>query len=252
MVIDPARGGGSRYGREQFRGRPGIDAYSSAVRLRASAGGLLIGLSLLPAACTFTANEERAASTTAEIESSGSVEFLPAPLRVRVACLAEQRESAFRVLCPAALPRATIGTGGWPPASLMVSRWARTRESFYGLSITYGAPYEKTARDSVRNAPNRFLHFEVLGGPRTRRQLHTNEARLLGRVTLGGRSGTLYDHPPYGQAGRFGSHLTFVWEEREVTYAASLHRWKPREETHETLGRLIAGLVPASDLDDPS
>jgi hypothetical protein len=179
------------------------------------------------------------------------VALFPVPRRVDRACASEQHESTFSVLCPTSLPRATTGTGGWPPAVLSVSRWSRTGASWYGISLAYSVPYEATPGDSARNAPDRFLHLEVLGGRwqgddpawSMRAWLRTGK-RLIGRATLGGHEGRLYDHPPYGEAGVFGSHMTFIWEDGPITYAASLHRWKPRSETRRLLDQIVARLEP--------
>ncbi len=68
--------------------------------------------------------------------------------------------------------------------------------------------------------------------------------RLLETTKLGGQRGQLYDHPPYSERpGVFAGHFTFIWKKGEITYAASLHKWRPHRETREALAALIAGLA---------
>ena len=159
-----------------------------------------------------------------------------APAKVRRACVAEQRESEFRVLCPTVLPRSTH-----PPAIVDLYRWPRTRASWYGISLTYKSS----------EARNRFHHVELLGGYwkgddpawSMRAWLGTGK-RLLGTTTLGGERGRLYEHPPYSERpGVFAGHFTFIWKNGEITYAASLHKWRPDRETRRALGEFIAGLA---------
>ena len=227
----------------------GSCAVFSACGLAGCAGSSSDGSAETAAAGGPVTQSETTPPETAPADAG--VALFPAPRRVRKACASEQRESAFRILCPTVLPRATVGSAGRPPDALQVHRWPRTGAAWYGISLVYGAPYEATEDDSERNSPDRFLHFEVLGGRwegvdpawSMRAWLGTGK-RPLGRATLGGHSGWLYDHPPYGEAGVFGSHMTFIWEDGPITYAASLHRWKPRAATRRTLASLVAGLEP--------
>ena len=63
------------------------------------------------------------------------------------------------------------------------------------------------------------------------------------RARLGGQRGTLYDHPPYSERpGVFAGHFTFIWKKGEITYAASLHKWRPHRETRRALAAFIARL----------
>jgi hypothetical protein len=95
------------------------------------------------------------------------------------------------------------------------------------------------------------LHLEVLGGHWegeepgwSMRSWLQSGKRRIGRTTLGGRRGVLYDHPSYREGGGvFGGHFTFIWRKGEITYAASLHMWRPRHETRRVLGRIIRRLT---------
>jgi hypothetical protein len=73
----------------------------------------------------------------------------------------------------------------------------------------------------------------LLGAP-------TETAACLGNAELGGRTGTLSLAPPFPGGGEAGGHLLFLWEEDGVSYAATLHAWRPVEEAIDTLGRVTA------------
>ena len=74
--------------------------------------------------------------------------------------------------------------------------------------------------------------------------LGEHNRRRIGAATLAGHRGVLYDHPQ--SQGVFDDHLTFIWRKREITFAASLHTWTPRQETRRVLAATIAGLRPTS------
>ena len=74
--------------------------------------------------------------------------------------------------------------------------------------------------------------------------------RLLGRYTIAGHFGKLYDQVSYSICASFSftGHVTFVWSQRGVTYAASLHRWSARPTSPSVLAvlrALVTHLAPA-------
>ena len=119
----------------------------------------------------------------------------------------------------------------------------------YDFAVLYGAPDERPGH-AAYNTPLEFLHFELLGGR------HIDDAvgvhimsgtrrlqRPLGMRTIAGHHGHLYFGLPYNKGGgELGSHYTFVWRQGRWGYAASLHSWKPHNDTLTVLAAIVAHL----------
>jgi YVTN family beta-propeller protein len=167
--------------------------------------------------------------------------LFPVPARVLHVCHKAQDEQTFRVLCPARLPRASVGYPGQPPNPL-TTRLVDDRRTFYGIEFAYGAPYETR---QWRNHPRRFLHLAIL---RARTSIATppEGSTPLGDKRLAGRRGSLFHAPPYFKGGGYnGNHLMFTWHERKTAYTISLHSWR-RAEALQLLEEVIASLRPVS------
>jgi hypothetical protein len=187
--------------------------------------------------------------------------LLPVPRRATTVCAEQARRTAFSVLCPTLLPRASTGTRpGDRPARLRASSYPRVSRYAYGVVFTYNAPWEQPNKQRL-NSPRRFLHFEVLGlitkrippeafirlvvDPRIRASRGDFFLRRLRTMTLGGHRGVLYAGLPYNRGGNeLGGHLTFIWHDQNVTRVASLHAWTPRRQTLAVLRALIESLKP--------
>ncbi len=175
---------------------------------------------------------ERAATTVAP---SGTP-LLPITEQIAVACRNQQAKVHYPVLCPSALPRASRDPllAAWPPMPLGVSR------DLDALAFGYGVE----AGDRLAlNRPAHFLHFVVgratQGVPRNARP-----------ARLGGRRGLLAPAEPGGSylgSPYFANHLRFLWREHGIRYVATLHTFA-RPGTRRLLGRLVAGLRPADEI----
>ncbi len=172
------------------------------------------------------------------------------------------------ILCPARLPRPSIG---WPPndrpprisAQLLPGPnvvWRSHSDPRYrkrtigGVNIGYGAPWEPDSgpdwrKHLWRNRPCCFLHFEVFRRRQERSQIPAGAIP----ATLGGHRGLLKDASSYGLSSAddylyFPNHTRFLWHENGVAYVATLHRFGTRQETRALLSRLMRQLRPVSEL----
>ena len=187
------------------------------------------------------------------------VRLHPIPARVLTQCRLMATRAGFPYLCPARLPQPTVPPRpGIPLPRLHAERsiYQDLGGTMYSLSFSYGAPYEPRSathwkQHLWRNRPCCFLHFEV------RRRPDTSVAVPSGAysATLGGRRGLF--KPAYGHglacgAGLRGiywcNHVAFLWRERGVPWAATLHYFG-RGETRKLLGLLIRQLRPVGLLD---
>ena len=175
---------------------------------------------------------------------------------VRV-CKRMQAAARFPVLCPARLPRATLGFRlGASPPRLRADLVGKVREPLqgglpHGLDFSYSAPVEPQSGRGWRklvwhNRPCCLLHFTIWRRPR-------GEVRLPARarrIALGGKRGVVVEATGYGlRADGFdwANHTWFYWREQGVPYAASLHHFG-RKGTLALLDRLLRELKPASEL----
>lgn len=103
------------------------------------------------------------------------------------------------------------------------------------FNLSWGA--ENPARPE-RNRPPRLSHVVVVAGA-PGQALRGVEARALQRADWGGRRGTLLLAASFPRGGLHGDHVVFRWHRGEREYAASLHAWKPRAETIDTLEAIV-------------
>lgn len=176
---------------------------------------------------------------------------------VRV-CKRMQAPARFPVLCPARLPRATLGFRlGASPPRLRARVVGNVREPLkgelpHGVDVSYSAPVEPQSGRGWRklvwhNRPCCLLHFTVWrrgsGDPRL-----PPGARP---AILGGKRGLLVEATGHGLRPGTGfywaNHTWFSWRQGGVPYAASLHYFG-RRETLALLDRLIRELRPANAL----
>jgi hypothetical protein len=174
----------------------------------------------------------------------------PAPPRLASQCKAAQRHVSFPVLCPTLLPHARDGT---VPSTF--AAWADYPKAgiapWLGVEGHYGVEGDPVYWND--NTPTWFFHFFVYEGKLDARQLNLTGVpypqTFLGRHTIAGHRGALYDQVSYSICNEcsFTGHVTFIWHEHGVTYAASLHRWSARPDPSvlSILRALIAHLEPA-------
>jgi hypothetical protein len=114
---------------------------------------------------------------------------------------------------------------------------------------TYGGG-ETDPQDWGSNSPDVFFHFFVFEGKLSPMLLNLrgvpHPQKLVGRRRIGGHLGNLYQQVSYSVCSEcsFTGHLTFIWKERGLTYAASLHRWTagPSASVIALLDALVAHL----------
>jgi hypothetical protein len=169
----------------------------------------------------------------------------PAPTRLAAQCRRAQLHVRFTVLCPTLLPRTCEGTtaatacplprGDAGIAPTTFAQWANYPADVVARWLYVGGIYgggETDPVDWASNNPNYFFHFFIDEGALTNSQLDLigsgSLQRFLGRRTIAGHPGRLFTQRSYslctGGCG-FTGHLTFIWQQHGITYAASLHRW---------------------------
>ena len=173
----------------------------------------------------------------------------PVPDDVVEACHAAQADASFTVLCPARLPRASIGHPTQPPPPL-TARVLRDRGVVVGVEMGYGAPYPGVR---AKNDPGRFLHLAVLRGDVEVARPPRGSAPL-GTVPFGEITGSLFAAPSSSSSrwgGYHAHHLVFRWRRGGAPYTASLHSWG-RGDATPLLGAVVESLVPADTMAPPT
>lgn len=184
--------------------------------------------------------------------SPSRIKLFAAPLRMATQCRRAQRHVTFVVLCPTAMPHARDGT---QPATF--AQWADYPKAVTAKWLYAGGTYggsETDPQDWSGNSPDVFFHFFVFEGQLTAQLLNLRGVPhpqvFLGRRQLGGHTGNLYKQVSYSLCSEcsFTGHVTFIWKERGVTYAASLHRWslQPSSQELNLLSDLIEHLRPST------
>jgi hypothetical protein len=178
---------------------------------------------------------------------AGGYWLYPAPPVLAMQCTAAQKHVNFTVLCPTFLPRSGDGANPatasqLPPGDAGVvaktfAQWADYPKAGDAAWLYVGGSYgggETDPQDWSGNNPNYFFHFFVQEGTLSSKTLNLSGVphpqRFFGRRTIGGHVGSLYDQVSYSICSdcSFTGHVTFVWQQHGVTYAASLHRWSAR------------------------
>ncbi len=174
------------------------------------------------------------------------VPVFPVPPEVLRVCHRAQGSTSFRVLCPAGLPRASVGYPGQPP-NRVTAGILDDKRRFYGVEFAYGAPYESR---QWRNHPRRFLHLAIIRAGTSLADPPKGSTRL-GERRIAGRKGRLFHAPPYSKGGGYhGNHLMFTWHEGKAAYTISLHSWR-RAEALQLLEEVISGLRPPRTMPIP-
>lgn len=168
--------------------------------------------------------------------------------------------------CPAEVPESRFGLAGPPvgfPGPYADGGYAVCLEREAGecaaavFHLEGGVPTD----DPRRDRPPTFLHLALYAaegeldrhfpfelpctGPVVREEADRilvaprDTAACLGEAELGGRAGTLALAPPFPAGGEAGGHLLFLWQEDGVSYAATLHAWRPVAETIDALRRVV-------------
>lgn len=181
--------------------------------------------------------------------TAGGYRLYQAPKTLAKQCSAAQAHVRFTVLCPTLLPHAADGT---VPSTF--AQWANYPQNTIAPWLLVGGNYgsEGDPADWHANEPIWFFHFFMLEGKLNAKLLNlsgvAHPQRLLGHYTIAGHPGALYDQVSYSICPNcsFTGHVTFVWSQDNVTYAASLHRWsaRPDPSTLGVLRALIAHLTP--------
>ena len=190
----------------------------------------------------------------------------PAPPRLAGQCARAQRHVRSTVLCPTLMPRTGDGTtpatayslpqGDAGVAATTVAQWAGYPSDVIAPSLYVGGIYGGGETDNVNwsfNSPNYFFHFFVDEGTLSSTQLNLSGVaypqKFLARRTIAGHAGKFYDQVSFSICNdcAFTGHVTFIWHEHGVAYAASLHRWSatPNRPVLDVLSALIEGLKPA-------
>jgi hypothetical protein len=234
-------------------------AQESSTRL-----ALGIAASLLVTAGVATATVRSGATVPLHAEQSppprafAPIKFLPLPHAAMLACRAAQRASPHPILCPARLPRPTLG---WPklddlprleaePLPSLAAPEGRTRTRA-GVSFGYGAPVEPSHSAWKKyvwlNRPCCLLHVVVMWVPLGKRFIPAGArpARLAGRSGLlrRARGYALGSASTWPQTFFWANHVWFAWRRGGIRYLATSHYFGP--ETTQFLARVIRELRPA-------
>ena len=152
-----------------------------------------------------------------------------------------------------ACPELPQGDKGIAPETFAV--WANESVGYTGIApwLYVGGSYgtEGDPYDWKDNNPNYFFHFFVDEGDLSPLRLGLRGTggerppqRFLGRRTIAGHPGKLYTEVSYLLCNVPGcgytGHVTFVWHQHGVTYAASLHRWSANPMNRSVLAMLTA------------
>jgi hypothetical protein len=218
---------------------------------------------LLAIAASPTAGASRALALPSVV--AGGYGLYPAPPRLADQCARAQQHVRFTVLCPTLMPRTGDGTtpataytlpqGDAGVAATTFAQWSDYPKPVVASWLYVGGIYgggETDPQDWSSHSPNYFFHFFVDEGDLSSSFLNLSGVpypqKFLGRRTIAGHAGKLYDQVSYSICGEcsYTGHVTFIWHQHGVTYAASLHRWSatPNGSVLAVLAALIKGLKP--------
>lgn len=169
--------------------------------------------------------------TTTEETESGVV-LVPMPEQALRTCRSSAR---LRPVCPTLVPEAPYDE---LPEVFVADLLPAERGSPEAFNLQWGA--ENPARPE-RNRPPRLSHVVLVAASRGG-ALRGVAARALRRATWAGREGALLRAVPFPRGGLHGDHLIFRWRDGRREYAASLHTWKPFQETVDTLEAIVASM----------
>lgn len=179
------------------------------------------------------------------------IQFMPTPESALRKC---RSDLSLALACPTRIPRVALKP---------IVRWGRTYSSLHTYPKTVDGIFGierrfQTGPDLIRPP---LLHLEVeaaAGQPRgfrfrwptTGRVAVRNglldEARTkpvyFGRVTWGGKAGSLALSPPYPLGGSQADHVVFRWRSGRTTYLVGMHAWEPLTEAVATLRRIVASV----------
>jgi hypothetical protein len=205
----------------------------------------------------------RAADTSGTVVVAG-YRLYPAPAPLAGQCRRAQKHVRFPVLCPTLMPRTCDavpaaracpelpqGDKGILPSTGAV--WANESTGYTGIAprMWVGGSYgtEGDPYDWTDNNPNYFFHFFVAEGnlsPLALGLRAETPQRYLGRRRIAGHAGKLFTQVSYllcqGPGCSYTGHLTFIWHQHGVTYAASLHRWSANP-MNRTVLAILAALI---------
>lgn len=231
------------------------DVYSDGIRLVWEAQGLAVWVAPGPDASDRLPGRSalgalQAATFLVPLRYTPT-RFMPTPQSVLRKC---RSDSALVPACPTRIPHVSLEP---------VVRWGRTYSSLRTYPETVAGIFGierrfQTGPDLIRPP---ILHLEVeavarrprgfrVQWPTTGRVAVRNglldEARLkplyFGRVTWGGKAGSLALSPPYPRGGSQADHVVFRWRSGRSTYVVGMHAWEPFTEAVATLRRVVASL----------
>jgi hypothetical protein len=169
------------------------------------------------------------------------IELMQTPPAVLARCRSDR---LLRPACPGRIPRVP----GWETYP------RRDLQGVFGIQRGGEIP----GRPELMRPPS-ILHIEVavrpdrwvpFRWPGTRAVapadglVHTERKQpvFLGRVTWGGRRGSVALAPGFPTGGSQGNHVMFRWRQGRDEYVVGLHAWEPFSESYATLRRVVAGL----------
>jgi hypothetical protein len=179
-----------------------------------------------------TSAPEPPGTTTVSEPPAPAVALVPTPEDALAAC---RSSPLLRRACPRLVPEAPYDQR---PEVYVVEVRPGGRGAPDTFNLQWGA--EDPARPE-RNRPPRLSHLVVVAG-RSGTTLRGIATRVLRRTTWEGRRGRLLLAAPYPRGGLLGDHLIFRWRDGRREYAASLHEWKPFQETVDTLEAVVASM----------
>jgi hypothetical protein len=171
------------------------------------------------------------------------IEMMATPPAVLARCRSDRY---LRAACPTRIPRIT----GWET----YPRPPRAVDGLFGFQLGGEIPgkpelmrpprilHIEVARDPDRWVPFRWPTADAVaphdGLVREERQ----KPVLVGRVTWGGKKGSVALAPGYPVGGSQGNHVMFRWRQGGRAYVVGMHAWEPFSEAYATLRRVVASL----------
>lgn len=179
------------------------------------------------------------------------IRFMPTPESVLPKC---RSDPSLARACPTRIPRVSLKP---------IVRWGRTYSSLHTYPKTvdgiFGIERRLQTGPGLIRPP--ILHVEIeaaAGQPRgfrfrwpttgrvaARNGLLTQTRTMpayFGRVTWGGKAGSLALSPQYPLGGSQADHVVFRWRSGRTTYLVGMHAWEPLTEAVATLRRIVASV----------
>ncbi|HZT91331.1 MAG TPA: hypothetical protein VFA05_04750 [Gaiellaceae bacterium] len=160
----------------------------------------------------------------ASLAAAQAAPFVPAPAKLRAACIATARAVGYAVPCPTRIPAGLVAYGGRSGCELPIIGPARPcpNTQFLWRGWVVGSSVTPTEHLVITASPRAIADdAKLVNGPAWR---PGERVRLLGRTTIGKwRVDEVFVPPSLNEGSAFAGHVVLVWTVGRHTYGVGFH-----------------------------